>query len=117
MDENYYRKQNPSWRKRDGFMRKLWKRRYLRWFIIIILVTLIFSIFSNKGILQRIRLEQEKKFWIEKVDSLQKVQTQLKKELDALEKNNLETIEKVAREKYNFVKKGETIYKLKKKEE
>ncbi len=116
MDDQFYRKENPKWRKPDSFLKKLWKNKTIRWFIIIGILLLIFALFSNKGILQRIRLESENAKWEEKVRAAEEEQKQLGEELEAVEKDK-KMIEKIAREKYDMVKEGEKVYKLKEKDE
>jgi cell division protein FtsB len=116
MDDQFYRKENPKWRKQESRLTKIWKNKPLRWFFIFGLIFVIIGLFSNKGILQRIRLEKEKQAWEEKIDSVEKEQERLKKELNALD-HDRNAVEKIAREKYDLAKEGETIYKLKKKEE
>lgn len=116
MDDQFYRKEKPKWRKQEGRVSKLWKNKTLRWLLISSMIIIVFGLFGNKGILQRIRLEKEKQTWEQKIDSAEAEQARLKKLLNDLECNK-DAIEKVAREKYGLVKEDETIYKLKKKEE
>ncbi len=95
----------------------------LRWSLIIGLPILLFITFSNRGALQRIRLENEKMEWEQKVRAAEEEQLrlrQLSKTLDAEPSTpkeraaSNELIEKIAREKYGMVKEGETVYKVKK---
>lgn len=115
MNEQYYRKENPKWRKEEKFLTKLWKNKTFKWFVVFGIIALISALFSDRGVLQRIRLEKEKQVWQKKIDSVQAEQNRLKNELKGLI-NDKEAVEKVAREKYGLIKEGETIYKLKKKE-
>jgi cell division protein FtsB len=115
MDDQFYRKENPKWRKPDNWFKKLWKSKTFRWIFIGSIVVLIIAFFSNKGILQRIHLENKKEAWQEKIKQAAEEQERLTQKSKALD-NDRKTIEKVARENYGMVKQGETVYKLKKKE-
>lgn len=116
MDDQFYRKENPKWRRPDNWFKKLWKSNTFRWVFIGSIVVLIIALFSNKGILQRVHLENEKEAWQEKIKQAEEKQEQLKQKSKALD-NDRKAIEKVARENYGMVKQGETVYKLKKKEQ
>ena len=114
MDIQYYRKIKPPRLVRNIFQ-KFWKRPLLRWSVLLGIPLLLFATFSNKGILQRIRLEAEKKAWQQKVYEAQVEQQrlqQLSKELDT-DTTSGGTIEHVAREKYGMIREGETVYKVK----
>ena len=70
------------------------------------------TVFGNKGIIYRIRLESEKKQLEEQFQTEINKGEELKKEINEL--NNSENkIEKVAREKYGLTKEGEQIYRIK----
>lgn len=115
MDIQYYRKIKP----REAFgniVKRIWRWPLLRWSIIVGLPFLLFVTFSTKGLLQRVRLESEKRLWQQKVQEAaveQKRLQQLSKSLDA-ENASAGAVERIAREKYGMVKEGETVYKLKK---
>jgi cell division protein FtsB len=115
MDIHYYRKFRPRNIIASGF-RRLWKRPLLRWIVLVGVPFLLFATFSNKGILQRMRLEEEKKLWQQKVQEAQAEQQRLQEHAKALENDKTPggAIEKVARERYGMVRKGDTVYKLKK---
>lgn len=81
MDDQFYRKENPKWRKQESRLSKIWKNKRLRWFLLFGMVAIIIGLFSNKGILQRIRLEKERQAWKEKIETVEKEQERLKKEL------------------------------------
>ena len=116
MDIHYYRKFRPRKIIVSGFQR-LWKRPVLRWLVLLGVPFLFFVMFSNKGVLQRMRLEEEKKLWQQKVQQVQAEQQQLREQSKALESDKSQggAIEKVARERYGMVREGETVYKVKKK--
>jgi cell division protein FtsB len=116
MDDQFYRKENPKWRKPENWFKKLWKNRTFRWIFITGIIVIIIALFSNKGVLQRIKLEKEKEEWLQKIKKTEKEQKRLEQQSKALDSDK-KAIEKVARENYGMVKEGETVYKLKKKEE
>lgn len=115
MDIRYYRKFRPRKIVVSSFQH-LWKRPVLRWVVLIGVPFLLYATFSTKGILQRIRLEEEKKLWQEKVEQAQVEQQRLQQQAKALENDTSPggAIEKVARERYGMVRDGETVYKVKK---
>lgn len=115
MDIRYYRKFKPRKIVVSGFQR-LWKRPVLRWVVLIGVPFLLYATFSGKGILQRMRLEEEKKLWQEKVQQAQTEHQRLQEEAKALETDTSPggKIEKVARERYGMVREGETVYQVKK---
>jgi len=70
------------------------------------------TVFGNKGIISRVRLESEKKQLEEQFQTEINKSEELQKEINEL--NNSENkIEKVAREKYGLTKEGEQIYRIK----
>jgi len=112
MDEQYLRKV----RKKSflqHLIRGVWKKRLIRYTLIIVLPVFLFMMFSNKGILQRIRLEDQKKEMQARILEAQREQQQLQQQSKALD-NDPKTIEKVAREKYGMIREGETVYKVRK---
>jgi len=112
MDEQYYRK-TPARRHVPGWLKGILKSKRLNITLLILIPTLSFMTFSNKGILQRVRLESEKRAMQEKILQAQREQNQLLQQSKALD-NDPKTIEKVAREKYGMIRDGETVYKVKK---
>jgi cell division protein FtsB len=116
MDDQFYRKENPKWRKPDNWFKKFWKNKTFRWIFITGVIVIIIGLFSNKGILRRIQLEKEKAVWLDSIKKAEYEQKQLEQQSKALESDK-KAIEKVARENFGMVKEGETVYKLKKKTE
>jgi len=114
MDIQYYRKFS-SRRIVTSALQKLWKRPVMRWLVLLGIPFLIFATFSSKGILHRIRLEEEKKVWQQKVQEAEAERQRLEKEAKALETDTAPggAVEKVARERYGMVRHGETVYKMK----
>ncbi len=80
-------------------------------FILIAITLLIIFVFGNHGLLQLYRLKSER-------ENIQKYITELRQERESLkvEKNRLENdldyLEKLAREKFRMVKPGEKIFKV-----
>lgn len=81
-------------------------------FLLILLVLIYMTVFGNKGIISRIKLESEKKQLEEQFQTEINKGEELQKEINEL--NNSESkVEKVAREKYGLTKDGEQIYRIK----
>ena len=57
----------------------------MRWFVLLGIPFVIFATFSTKGVLQRMRLENEKKLWQQKVREAEAEQQQLQQQSKALE--------------------------------
>ena len=112
MEDQYYRKtqKKPAV---TGLLKKAWKNKTLRFTLLLVVPILSFITFSNKGILQRINLENQKKEMQLKVRQAQLEQSQLQQQSKALD-TDPKSIEKVAREKYGMIREGETVYKVKK---
>jgi len=110
MDKIHYRSGKKEHKILKMFIRALRSKRFLI-ALIILLPTLTFVTFSNKGIIQRIRLETEKRKWQEKIREAQLEEKRLQEEIKALE-NDLGIIEKIARERYGMVRQGETVYRV-----
>jgi cell division protein FtsB len=88
--------------------------KYNRKLIVILslfVVLIYLAVFGNKGIIQRVKLEKEKKQLEHQLIEEVKRTDELQKEIENLH-NSDETIEKVAREKYGMTKDGEKIYKI-----
>ena len=112
MDDQYYRKARSD----DGisvrFKKILGNKRAMLAALIVVPV-LSFVTFSNKGILKRVSLEQEKAAMQEKVRIAAQEQARLQEQSRLLDKDP-KAIEKVAREKYGMIREGETVYKARK---
>jgi len=112
MDDLYYRKEQTKKTASRGF-KKLLKDKRLRYTLFIAAPVLVFMTFSNKGLLQRIHLESQKREIQVKIYQAQEEQFQLQQQSKALD-TDPRAIEKVAREKYGMIREGEMIYKVKK---
>ena len=100
---------------RDGLLKNI--ARFLKYNSRLVLVVIFFAgllslaVFGNKGILQRYRLESERKELEKQLDDEYKKAEALRKEIEELRTSD-EKMEKVAREKYGMTKDGETIQKI-----
>lgn len=112
MDDQYYRKVRASI-KLPAIFRKMSSNKPLLITLLVAIPVVGFISFSNRGVLKRMSLEDEREMMRAKVSAAQLEQQKLQKLSDALD-NDPKAIEKVAREKYGMVRAGETIYKVKK---
>ncbi len=100
---------------RDGLFKSI--ARFLKYNTRIVFVIIFFAgllslaVFGNKGILQRYKLEAERKELEKQLDDEYKKAEVLRKEIEELRTSD-EKMEKVAREKYGMTKEGETIQKV-----
>ncbi|HMS33989.1 MAG TPA: septum formation initiator family protein [Ignavibacteria bacterium] len=100
---------------RDGLFNSI--ARFMKYNTRIVLVIIFFAgllslaVFGNKGILQRYKLEAERKELEKQLDDEYKKAEVLRKEIEELRTSD-EKMEKVAREKYGMTKEGETIQKV-----
>jgi cell division protein DivIC len=110
MDTQFYRKNKRRSRARQ-FFKRLLKNKRLVIGIVIALPLLIVLIFGNRGVLQRVKLENQKTELEQKIKHAEEETKQLQAESKVLE-GDPATIEKVAREKYGMVREGEKVYKV-----
>ena len=100
------KKANPR-----ALMSKLWSNKRLNIVLAAALVILSYAIFNNQGVLQRYRLERERKTILLKIQQAELEQKQLQEQSKALE-GDKRAVEKVAREKYGMVREGEKVYRV-----
>ncbi len=74
-------------------------------------IVLLYVFFNSNGIYQRIKLENQKKEILEKIQTAEDEHKKLQEHSKALE-GDKKAIEKVAREKYGMVREGEKVYKV-----
>lgn len=110
MDKPRYKSGKKEHRLLRMLLRPLRNKRILATLIVLI-ATLLFVTFSSKGIIRRVKLEEEKRKWKEKIREALVEEKRLQEEIKALE-NDLGMIEKIAREKYGMVREGETVYRV-----
>lgn len=100
---------------RDGFLKII--LRFIKYnlrlvFVIVFFITLIsMAVFGNKGLIQRIRIESEKKDLENMLEAEIKKTKELQNEIEQLKSSEFRQ-EQVAREKYGMTKDGEKIYKI-----
>jgi cell division protein FtsB len=113
MDDLYYRKKDSP-RSLLGRLRRLLSNRKLVLTLVLGIPLLLYVVFGSHGILQRIRLERQKTELQEKIRAAEAEGKKLQEQSKALE-GDKKTVEKVAREKYGMVRKGEQVYRTGKK--
>ena len=90
------------------------KKILLFLFIIIIVTGISYLVFNEHGIIKYVKLSNEVESLNKQIGKLEEENTNLKNEIDSLKKEIPAKIEQVAREKYDMIKKGETIIEVKK---
>ena len=88
------------------------QRKFIRGILLLIGITLlIVFIFGDHGIFQLYKLKQERAVVQAHITLLRKEREQLKSEKSRLE-NDLDYIEKLARERFRMAKPGEKVFKV-----
>lgn len=96
-----------TWRRRKGD-----SKHPKRWVgVLMVLVVLLFLIFSRHGLLHLYRLQSEQRRIEVEIASLQERAAELRQEVASLE-SDLTYIERLAREKYRMVKRGEKVFRV-----
>ena len=90
----------------------IFKKQFFRGltYLIFFSLTIVF-IFGDHGLLKLYKVKKERKIIQNKIATLRQEKEKLKQEKITIE-NDLNYIEKVAREKYKMVKPGEKIFKV-----
>jgi len=112
MDNLFYRKTKSRFDVK-ATARKLLKNRKLLVMCGIATVVAGIVVFGNRGILQRVRLQQQKAELEVKIKQAEQETKALQSQSKALD-GDKKAIEKVAREKYGMVREGEKVYKVNK---
>ena len=94
-----------------AFVAGIWSNKKLSAILAAGLLLLGYVLFNNQGVLQRYRLERERRAMILKIQQAEKEQKQLQEQSKALE-GDKKAVEKVAREKYGMVREGEKVYRV-----
>ena len=81
-------------------------------FIILVLLGTAFLIFNESGVLKYAKLRNEVSSLNEQIGNLQKENKNLQAEIDSLQRKEPAIIERVAREKYDMIRKGEKSIKV-----
>ncbi|HTR82593.1 MAG TPA: septum formation initiator family protein [Bacteroidota bacterium] len=79
--------------------------------LIAVFLVFLYALFNNQGIIQRVKLEREKKEMLLKIQQAQEEQKQLQEQSKALD-GDKKAVEKVAREKYGMIRQGEKVYRV-----
>lgn len=80
--------------------------------IIIFLIGTLYIFFNNEGILKFIKLKNEVNDLNARISKVEQDNKNIKSEIDSLQNKVPAKIEKVAREKYNMIRKGEMTIKV-----
>jgi cell division protein FtsB len=92
------------------------KNKLLRYlFLAVVLAGLGFLVFNDFGLIKYLKLKSEVDELNKEVISKEIENKNREAEIDSLEKKNPAKIEKVAREKYGMMKKGEKVIKVEEK--
>ncbi len=92
------------------------KNKLLRYlFLAVVLAGLGFLVFNDSGFIRYLNLKGEVDKLNKDVISKELENKEREAEIDSLEKKNPAKIEKVAREKYGMMKKGEKVIKVEEK--
>ncbi len=114
MDELFYRRR----KKRvdlHGLARKLLRNKRVIAALVLGVPLALFLLFGSRGIVQRVRLQNQKVDLEAKIREANAETQRLSAELKALD-GDRKTIEKVAREKYGMLREGETVYRVNRKD-
>ena len=111
MDSLFFRKIRtaPDFR---AMLRKLLRNKRVVAGLIVGVPLLLLVLFGNRGVVQRVRLHGQKAELAQKVLAEEAEGKRLRAEIKALD-GDRKAIEKVAREKHGMIRKGETVYVVK----
>lgn len=90
-------------------LRKALKRQWLYVSIAVGITLFGFVLFSNRGIVQRISLENKKRKMQTEILQSKYQRDSLQRNIEKLHSDTL-LIEQIAREKYGMIKQGETVF-------
>ncbi|MBI5472433.1 MAG: septum formation initiator family protein [Ignavibacteriae bacterium] len=110
MDGIFYRKEKESLGLKAKALRLLKSKRFMVRFVPAVFVC-GYILFGSHGLVQRLRLQNEKAELEAKIQNAEAESKRLQAELKALD-GDPKAIEKVAREKYKMTREGETVYKV-----
>jgi len=113
MDNLFYRKDRKKFTF-PGMMKKFARNKRTMLGLIIGVPLALFLLFGSHGVVQRVRLEEQKNELETKIEQAEAETKQLQAQSKALDSDK-KAIEKVAREKYGMIREGETVYRIRKK--
>jgi cell division protein FtsL len=93
------------------FLRFIKYNKFFTLLGLIIVSLLVYAVIADKGLMTRLKFQNDKARLEKQLIEEKKKQDTLRKEVDSLN-NSDEKIEKVAREKYGMTREGEVIYKI-----
>ena len=82
---------------------------------VILVIGFAFILLNEDGLIRYLRLKSELKTLNEQVDSVDMQNKNLQNDIDSLKNKIPAKIEKVAREKYHMIRKGEKVIKVQEK--
>jgi cell division protein FtsB len=107
---NFYRKIKKQISPNNIFEKAKENPRFA-FFLVVVCIIAVYAFFNSNGIYQRIKLENQKKEVLEKIQIAEEERKKLQEQSKALD-GDKKAIEKVAREKYGMVREGEKVYKV-----
>ncbi len=114
MDNLFYRKDRKKFDLR-AMVKTLKKNKRTALGFVVGVPLILFLLFGSHGIIQRVRLQNQKADLEVKIQQAEQETKRLQAESKALD-GDKKAIEKVAREKYGMVREGEKVYKVRKKD-
>ena len=113
MDNQFYRKEKKRFDLRGG-LKKLLKNRRAMVGLIVGIPFVLYLLFGSRGIVQRVRLQNQKTELEARIREAEAETKRLQTESKALDGDRKE-IEKVAREQHGMSREGETVYRVNRK--
>lgn len=113
MDNLFYRKEKQRFDGRGVIRKLLRNKRSLAGLALAVFVS-GYVLFGSHGIVQRMKLQQQKTELEEEFHRAEAETRRLQAESKGLD-GDKKAIEKVAREKYGMIREGETVYRMKRK--
>jgi cell division protein FtsB len=113
MDNLFYRKDKKKFGF-PGILKKLVRNKRAMLGIVLGTPLVLFLLFGGHGIVQRVRLQEQKSELEAKIQQAETETKELQVQSRALDTDK-KAIEKVAREKYGMIRDGETVYRIRKK--
>lgn len=83
--------------------------------MVILIAGVGFIFFNNTGVVKYIKLKKQLDSLKVEIQNVDSVNEALRAEIDSLKRGDPAKIERVAREKYGMIRKGEKVYRMKEK--
>jgi cell division protein FtsB len=81
-------------------------------FVVLLITGLAYLFFNESGVIKYLKLKQQVKVLNDQISDVSKDNKRLQDEIDSLKNKVPAKIEKIAREKYNMIRKGEKSIKV-----